>query len=100
MRRLLYHRDIDDSVGTYVSDYVVVVAVTPLCIYFLIKMCKMKTAPVWPPWNKSPISAPVTLMSYCVLAYSISMVLMALFAGVAHQTLQNVNMFFIILFMI
>lgn len=79
-RKLLYHRGIDDSIGTYLTDYAQFVAsfCLSLCLFIIIYKQQLKCSRIVKP---SSFITAVLLMSFAF---------MALFGGLTHQYLQQV----------
>ena len=80
-RKLLYHRGIDDEVGTYITDYVE----AAMCFVFGSHLL-MKTLLQSPPSIKTRSKNTIAVV---IIEYSMGAG--ALMAGIVHQFLQQVS---------
>ena len=79
-RKLLYHRGVDDSIGTYLTDYIqfVISFTLSVCLLLLVYKQQKRYAHVV---NPSSYITAVLLMAFAF---------MALFGGLTHEYLQQV----------
>lgn len=80
MRKLLYHRGIDDSAGTYITDY----------CQFAICVCLSVVLSVLIITSRRTHPNAVKASSYAVTALLAALGLMSIFGGLTHQYLQQV----------
>nr|XP_039249369.1 uncharacterized protein LOC120327053 [Styela clava] len=106
MRKLLYHRGVDDHIGTYVTDYVYSGVCFLLCIQLIVRICRQRKIMTseqrmtsscckisnWLPWNwpKEKPTA-IGISTYAVLLFGFSNFVMMLLGGLTHQFLQTVE---------
>jgi len=81
MRKLLYHRGVDDSEGTYITDYCQFILCAILSALLLIIIIR----------SRQKHACSVKASSYSVLLLLASLSLMSIFGGLTHQYLQEVE---------
>nr|XP_039249016.1 uncharacterized protein LOC120326743 [Styela clava] len=106
MRKLLYHRGVDDHIGTYVTDYVYSGVCFLLCIQLIIRICRERRLMTseqrmtsscckisnWLPWNwPKEKSTAINMTTYAMILFGFSNFVMMLLGGLTHQFLQTVE---------
>lgn len=106
MRKLLYHRGVDDHIGTYVTDYIFSGVCFILCLQLLVRICRERrlmtseqrmtssclSFPNCLPWNW-PKEKPtvINMTSYAIILFGFCNFAMMMLGGLTHQFLQTVE---------